>query len=113
MLSLCDRLGVPEVTDLRATSLTTLVHMASGGLGVTVLPAMAAAPGSPATAVLRTVPFRGTPPSRTIALAFRGTTARRAELGEVARVLRDRAPPGTLPLGIQGKPGTRTGLTLP
>ena len=105
MLSLCDRLGVPEVTDVRATSLTTLIHMASGGLGVTVLPAMAAAPGAPAAAVLRMVPFRGTPPSRTIALAFRGTTARRSELEEVARILRDRAPPGTLPLQVAARPG--------
>jgi len=98
VLSLCDRLGVPEVTDLRATSLTTLIHMAAGGMGVTVLPSMAAAPGAPATAVLRTVPFSGPPPARTIALAFRPTTARRQELAAVARILRDRAPPGTVPL---------------
>jgi LysR family hydrogen peroxide-inducible transcriptional activator len=96
VLSLCDRLGVPEVTDVRATSLTTLVHMASGGLGVTVLPAMAA--GTAAAAALRTVPFRGKPPSRTIVLAFRPTTARRRELDAVAAVLRDRAPAGTQPL---------------
>jgi LysR family hydrogen peroxide-inducible transcriptional activator len=103
VLSLCDRLGVPEVTDLRATSLTTLVHMASGGMGVTVLPSMAAAPGSPATAALRTVPFRGTPPARTIVLAFRPTTARRQELAAVTRILRERAPAGTVPVPAPGR----------
>lgn len=78
---------------MRATSLTTLAHMAAGGLGITVLPAMAASAG--AAAGLRTVPFRGDAPTRTLALAFRPTTARRAELLAVAEVLRDRAPAGT------------------
>ena len=96
MRSLCDRLGVPEVTDVRATSLSTLVHMAAGGLGVTVLPAMAAAQGR--AAGLRTVPFSGRSPLRTIGLALRPGSARRDELLLVARVLRRRAPAGTVPL---------------
>lgn len=96
MRSLCDRLGVPEVADVRATSLSTLVHMAAGGLGVTVLPAMAAALGR--AAGLRSVPFSGRAPGRTIGLAFRPGTARREELTAVARVLRRRAPAGTAPL---------------
>lgn len=99
VLSLCDRAGLSEATDVRATSLTTLSHMAAGGLGVTVLPAMAlgnrfglAGPAAP----LRAVPFRGSAPFRTIGLAFRTTTARREELLAVADVLRSRAPDGAV-----------------
>jgi LysR family transcriptional regulator, hydrogen peroxide-inducible genes activator len=101
VLAVCDRLGAPEATDVRATSLPTLVHMAAGGLGVTVLPAMAAhAPGADA-AGLRMVRFRGEAPFRTIGLAFRPSTARREELGLVAGVLRRRAPPGTTALPVK------------
>jgi LysR family hydrogen peroxide-inducible transcriptional activator len=98
VLSLCDRIGVPEVTDLRATSLTTLTHMAAGGLGLTVLPSMAvegAGSLAPADGPLRTLPFRGKPPFRTIGLAFRPATARRDEIRAVANVLRKRPPAGT------------------
>lgn len=95
VLSLCDRLGVPEVTDVRATSLTTLVQMAAGGLGVTVLPAMAFAHRA-SVAGLRPVPFHGPAPYRTIALALRPGSARREEMRAVADVLRRRAPDGTV-----------------
>jgi LysR family hydrogen peroxide-inducible transcriptional activator len=97
-LSLCERLGVPEVTDLRATSLTTLTHMAAGGLGITVLPAMAAEGAgslSAAQGPLVVLPFRAPEPYRTIGLAFRSESARRAEIETVARVLRRRPPAGT------------------
>ena len=100
VLTVCDRLGLPEATDVRATSLTTLAHMAAGGLGVTVLPAMSLGAGSglvgPA-APLRAVRFQGRAPFRTIGLAFRPTTARRVEIEAVADVLRRRAPDGTEP----------------
>lgn len=97
-LSVCDRLGVPEVDDVRATSLTTLVHMTAGGLGITVLPAMASGGVTPTAGGpdgVRTLPFAGRAPFRTICLAFRPTTARRTELRAVADVLRRRRPPGT------------------
>jgi DNA-binding transcriptional LysR family regulator len=70
--------------------------MAGGGLGVTVLPAMAAPLG--AAAGLATVPFKGAAAGRTIALAFRPTSTRRAEIEKVAEVLRRRAPAGTAAL---------------
>ncbi|MCE9634499.1 MAG: LysR family transcriptional regulator [Planctomycetes bacterium] len=95
-LSFCERLGVRESADVRATSLTTLVHMAAGGLGVTLLPAMASSLGLGAGLTL--VPFGSRAPSRTIVLAFRPTTARRDELRAVADVLRSRPPAGTVSL---------------
>lgn len=98
VLSLCDRLGVPEVTDVRATSLTTLVQMAAGGLGLTVLPAMAFASRAGA-AGLRAVPFGGAAPYRTIALAIRPGTSRRAEIEALADVIRRRRPEGTAAVG--------------
>lgn len=98
VLSVCDRLGAAEATDVRATSLQTLVHMAAGGLGVTLLPAIAAHAAGADAAGLRVVAFRGEAPYRTIGLAFRASTARRSELESIAAVLRRRAPPGATPI---------------
>ena len=103
VLSLCERLGIAEVNDLRATSLTTLTQMAAGGLGITVLPAMAAdAPGSLTLAggPLAAVPFRAPVPYRTIGLAFRAVSARRGEIEKIARVLHRRPPSGTSPVEV-------------
>ncbi|MCG3134964.1 MAG: hypothetical protein HMLKMBBP_02437 [Planctomycetes bacterium] len=93
---MCERLASPERTDARATSLTTLLHMAAGGLGVTVVPAMAVGsalwPGGPDG--LRALPIRGRSPFRTIALAFRRTAARGDEIRAVAAALREHRPRG-------------------
>lgn len=70
---------------LAATSLGTLVQMVSNGLGVTLLPNIAVAAGILTGADLVTRPLLGAAVTRTLALAWRCSSVRKAEyrvLGE-------------------------------
>lgn len=68
-LSLCAKAGARE-TDVRATSLSTLVQMVSTGRGMTLLPTLAVAvENRRAQLVVR--PLRAPAPGRTIALVWR------------------------------------------
>lgn len=85
--AVCSRAGADEDTDLRATSLATLVQMVAGGDGVTLLPAMAvAAMAGPGTSVV-TRPFRSPAPSRKIGLAWRRGSSRGEEMKLLAKSL--------------------------
>ena len=86
-LPLCTTAGACEVGDFRASSLTTLVQMVAAGVGVTLLPEMAVATEAQPARDLGIVPFANGP-SRTIGLAWRGTSTRTSEftlLGETIR----------------------------
>jgi LysR family transcriptional regulator, hydrogen peroxide-inducible genes activator len=88
-LGVCE-LARPGRDEVRATSLFTLVQMAAGGLGVSLLPKMAAESGiAPETAVVR----RFDPPivGRQIGLAWRKGSARSAEAELLGQVLRPQA----------------------
>ena len=50
VLSVCRFLNAPETVPFRASSLTTLVEMVVGGLGVTLLPEMAVVKAQSASA---------------------------------------------------------------
>ncbi len=89
-LAVCARAGASELGDFRATSLTTLVHMVAGGLGVTLLPNLALRGG--ATRGMRdlvTLPFAKPAPQRTVGFAWRSSSAR----GDEYRVLAERFGP--------------------
>ena len=87
-LAVCDLAGT-QPTDVRATSLPTLVQMVAAGGGITLLPASAAAvearPGN-GIAVRR---FRE-PVHRTLAFVWRASTPRAAAYEELARLTRPR-----------------------
>lgn len=85
-LEVCTRIGVGESQAYRATSLETLRHMVAANAGVTLMPALAAEPGT-----VTYIPFNPPVPQRDIALVFRSTTARRVLLTEVARTIRSAA----------------------
>lgn len=68
-LELCSKVGARE-TDLRATSLATLVQMVSAGAGVTLLPKLAVDVEN-RRGQLEIRPFAGKAPSRSIVLAWR------------------------------------------
>lgn len=70
------------MADFRATSLATLVQMVASGAGITLLPQLAA--GALSGRGLSLVPFAKPVPSRTIGLAFRRTSPRRAEFQALA-----------------------------
>jgi LysR family hydrogen peroxide-inducible transcriptional activator len=68
-LALCQRVGAKE-TELRATSLSTLVQMISTGAGVTLLPELAV-PVENRRGQLEVRPIAPQAPTRTIALVWR------------------------------------------
>ncbi len=99
-LHLCARVGAREA-GYRATSLATLVQMASAGGGVTLLPSIAL-PVENRRGQLVVRPFAAPSPGRTIALAWRRGSALAASLSTVAESIR------TTP-----KAGVRSGTISP
>ena len=97
MLAVCGQSGAESSVygDFRASSLGTLIQMVAGGLGVTLLPRIAADTlGGPADPAL--VPFREPGPSRSVGFAWRTGSPRRAEFERLARPFSefDRRGPG-------------------
>lgn len=84
-LSLCQRAGAAE-TDLRATSLATLVQMVSSGAGVTLLPSVAVDVEN-RRGQLAVRPLAGRPQGRTICLAWRKAAPLGGALRELAKVM--------------------------
>jgi LysR family hydrogen peroxide-inducible transcriptional activator len=85
-LSFCARAGAEEA-GYRATSLATLVQMAAGGTGVTLLPGLAVEVENRRQA-LRVRPFAGKPPARTVALVWRKGSALETTIQAVGETLR-------------------------
>jgi len=82
-LALCSRVEPVTMASFGATSLATLLHMVSHGLGVTLIPEIArvSAEQLPGVAVL---PFAPPAPFRSICLGWRKTNARGADLQALA-----------------------------
>jgi LysR family hydrogen peroxide-inducible transcriptional activator len=91
-LAVCQGAGATEAVQMRATSLTTLVQMVAGGLGLTLLPELAAPvlAASPSTGVV-TVRFAAPAPTRTIGLVWRTSSARLREFRLLAEVMAEAA----------------------
>jgi LysR family hydrogen peroxide-inducible transcriptional activator len=75
-LEICGRVKPVTMETFGATSLTTLLHMVSHGMGVTLIPQMARASANllPSVSVL---PFLDPSPSRSICLVGRKSNPRR------------------------------------
>lgn len=86
VLSFCSHAGADEA-GYRATSLATLVQMAAGGVGVTLLPSLAL-PVENRHKVLQVRSFVPKAPSRTLALCWRPGSALGKTLGAVGEVMR-------------------------
>jgi LysR family transcriptional regulator, hydrogen peroxide-inducible genes activator len=81
------RLSGPDRNEVfQGTSLRTLLQMAAGGIGITLMPEMAVPAEITAASGLVARPLDGNP-SRTIALAWRRTSARKAEFRSFGRYL--------------------------
>lgn len=91
-LALCQRAGATE-TDLRATSLATLVQMVSAGVGVTLLPSIAVDVEN-RRGQLAIRPLAGRAQGRTICLAWRPESPLSAPLRELAKVMASAAKRG-------------------
>jgi LysR family hydrogen peroxide-inducible transcriptional activator len=95
-LSICARAGARDAGldgDFRATSIETLRHMVAGGMGITLLPALAAEKG-PKVDAAATVPFTEPAPSRAVALVYRATHPRARDYVNIAELVRAHPPEG-------------------
>ncbi|HEX4618833.1 MAG TPA: LysR substrate-binding domain-containing protein [Steroidobacteraceae bacterium] len=90
-LEVCGRIGVSEPQDFRATSLETLRQMVATGAGVTLLPELAGrgAYRNARGVVLR--PFAKPAPARRVGALWRKSTARRAAIEALTRLIAQHA----------------------
>lgn len=86
-LAVCGSVRPAAMANYGATSLTTLLQMVAHGLGVTLIPEIAKSAAAEMRDV-RIVPFSDPAPFRTIGLAWRDGSARRAECAALAKTLR-------------------------
>jgi LysR family hydrogen peroxide-inducible transcriptional activator len=86
-LSFCNRKTANPRELLDGSSLTTLVQMVAGGIGVTLIPEMAVAVETHATAV-SVARFAGPQPSRRIGMIWRKTSPLAKQLQQIAEVVR-------------------------
>ncbi|WP_245413528.1 hydrogen peroxide-inducible genes activator [Mangrovicella endophytica] len=84
-LQVCQIAGAGQMSSLGATSLTTILRMVAGGLGATLIPQMAIADEARGSGI-RVLPFEAPAPMRTLALAFRPSTARRRDFEALAAI---------------------------
>ena len=87
-LSVCNLAPGRGSADAGATSLHTLVQMVAGGMGVTLLPKLAADGGAAAGAKVVTRPFAEPVFGRSIGVAWRAGGQREGEARALAEVLR-------------------------
>ena len=87
-LDICGMVKPVAMERFGATSLTTLLHMVSHGMGVTLIPQMAQASAQSLPSV-RVLPFINPAPSRTISLAWRKTNPRQADFSALCAIARD------------------------
>ena len=90
-LEVCSRIRADESQDFRATSLETLRQMVATGAGVTLLPELATkgAYGDARGVVI--LPFAKPAPVRHVGAVWRKTTARRAAIEAVCKLITERA----------------------
>ncbi|TPN80432.1 hydrogen peroxide-inducible genes activator [Mesorhizobium sp. CU2] len=86
-LAVCGSVRPVAMASYGATSLTTLLQMVAHGLGVTLVPEMAASAAG-VMPDLRIVPFQEPMPQRMICMAWRRNKVRQDECVELARIIR-------------------------
>jgi LysR family hydrogen peroxide-inducible transcriptional activator len=94
-LEVCALSGAHERVDFHATSMETLRQMVAAGVGVTLMPLLAVKPPMAETGNVVIRPFEEPAPSRTIALAWRSSSALSGFLSKLAGSLK-KLPPALL-----------------
>ncbi len=90
-LEVCARAGVSDAQDFRATSLETLRQMVAAGAGVTLLPELASRGAYGNARGVEVRPFAPPAPVRHIGALWRKSTARRAAIDAVTRIIAEHA----------------------
>lgn len=90
-LEVCSNAGLNEKQDFRATSLETLRQMVATGAGITLLPELSSkgAYGSAKGVIIR--PFARPAPVRHVGAVWRKTSARRAAIDAVCKIISENA----------------------
>jgi LysR family transcriptional regulator, hydrogen peroxide-inducible genes activator len=78
-LALCQRMRANETQNFRATSLETLRHMVSAGVGITLIPKLACNLND----TISYIPFSAPKPSRSIGIYWRASTAKQVVLENI------------------------------
>lgn len=99
-IDVCREVGARATAATYATSLPTLVQLVAGGLGVTLLPESAVRVETGKRVRLALRRFRPPTPGRTIGLAYRASSARAAEYGQLANAVRAALRARHLPVRI-------------
>ncbi|HSR65777.1 MAG TPA: LysR substrate-binding domain-containing protein [Xanthomonadaceae bacterium] len=102
-LDVCRAAGASERDGFRATSLETLRQMVAAGVGITLLPTLAVQPPVPPSPDVRLLPFKGRPPSREIAMAWRRSSAMGGFLMQLAQEFRALPRELLRPAGLPSK----------
>lgn len=110
-IDVCREVGARATMTTYATSLSTLMHLVAGGLGVTLVPesTIPAEIGERIRLALRR--FADPAPGRRIGLAYRASSAKGAEYERLAEAIREAIRARRLPVRIvppDPRPGTRT-----
>jgi LysR family transcriptional regulator, hydrogen peroxide-inducible genes activator len=91
-LEVCSRVGVREPQDFRATSLETLRQMVATGAGVTLLPELAVRGAYRSARGIALRPFARPAPVRHVGAVWRKTSARRAAIDALGKLIAEHAP---------------------
>jgi LysR family hydrogen peroxide-inducible transcriptional activator len=97
------------MSELRATSLETLLHLVGAGLGATLVPALALRGAWTTDTGVVTRPIRIARARRRIDLVFRSGFPRPAALHLLARVIQANLPNTVRLLAVPNLPGAGTG----
>ena len=99
-LAICGATSTEEREELKATSLETLRQMVAAGVGCTLLPALAATPGTGSIdgGMVQIRPFSAPVPMRTIGLVWRRHYPRDATVKRLARLISANLPPAVEPI---------------
>ncbi len=97
-LSICGATSSEQREELKATSIETLRQMVAAGVGCTLLPQLAAAPGvgSIASDMVQIRPFSAPVPTRRIGLVWRHRYPREVTVRGLGELILANLPPGVL-----------------
>ncbi|MCE2570777.1 DNA-binding transcriptional regulator OxyR [Motilimonas eburnea] len=88
-MGFCFTAGADEDTTFKATSLETLRHMVSSGIGITLLPRLAVPKGRSKDGLVY-VPFTEPKPAREIVLLYRKNSVRRPCFNELGKLIKQK-----------------------
>ena len=95
-IAFCKNSGLGDYDEFGASSLATIVQMVANGYGITLLPRMSLPVEVRDDETIRVLPFEPPVPERTVGLAWRRTSPRKADFVELGRLIIEiMAPDGT------------------